>query len=218
MVQEWSRKTLFSKVRFSDLLMPPPVSRSLFSKSIKFPKLCHNCLKPAEDTWELQATIAGSRKVVKGKKEGKIEALTFEVPTCGECLNKKNRVSARTRSTSIQVSLVILFLALFYLWNIGKVVLATGFKNAAFLPLFLPLIPLVSYILDRISRASIAVLDVTIGEDNRSLMKHLEDRRKREDAFIGAKLDFSIPTSVTFAFRDVRYASLFREENLKLVI
>jgi len=183
------------------------------SEAIRFPEICHSCLKPAEGMWKLKAIIGGSKKSRSKESKGKTEILYFEVPTCQKCLSKKNL----NRSISIQASLIILFLALFFLSKATGALLEMSLRYITLVPLFLPLLIVIMYVLDKRDADTISILDIALGEDNQSLLRFLESRHKKDERFVSAKVDLTAPSSVAFLFRNQQYASLFRRENEHLL-
>ena len=187
-----------------------PLIKGWTSKQIKFPNVCLNCLKSAKDKWEVTTILVQTKKVVGEEKKEKTGTLNFEVPICEECSKKKKKHS---RSISVQTSLLLLFLVLFYAGQIMTPIMELGFEYIAFIPLGLPLILVVLYIIDKRTRELVAISEITLGRDNQRLLRRMINIRNKRDAFVGTKLDPESQTSVVFSFRNPEYASLFKNKN-----
>ena len=187
------------------------------SELIKFPNVCPSCLKSAKDKWKVTTTLAQTKKVIGKDKKGKTETIDFEAPICEECLKKRKK---RKRSIPLQTSLIVLFLVLFSVWQIRAPIMRMWLQYARFLSLFplgFPLILLVLYIMDKRDEDPIIISEITLGKDNRRLLRRLINTRNNRGAFVQAKLDPKSQTSVTFSFRNPKYASLFEKENKTLL-
>ncbi len=88
-----------------------------------------------------------------------------------------------------------------------------GSQYVPYFPLVFPLVLVVMYLIDKRAEDPVIISKVTLGEDNRGLLRRLSRAQEKEGTTIGVNLDPKSQTSVTFAFRNPTYASRFKDDN-----
>ena len=195
--------------------------RDQSSELISFPKICPVCLKPTKGESKVETTLFQMQKMKSKGKKDRVQMLSFEVPMCAECSEKRSKTESFISS---RVSPMLILLVLFYVGKHAGQIRDTVLKwipsHGQFyvFALILPLMLAIMYVIEKRSGDPILISEISVGKDNPRLLERLTKMRDKKGVFVQAELDPESHSSVTFSFRNLQYASLFAEENKTLLV
>ncbi|UCD72798.1 MAG: hypothetical protein JSW01_04925 [Candidatus Bathyarchaeota archaeon] len=154
-------------------------------------------------------------------KKERVEKISFEVPICSKCSKKRKKSESflPKESSSIMI-LIILFYVARYANEIRDTIMSRipAYLEFYAFSLILPLMLIVTYVIEKRSGDPIIISEIEVGKDNPRLFERLTRIQKRSDVLVHAKLNPENRSSITFSFRDPQYASLFAEENRDILV
>lgn len=191
------------------------------SKIINFPKICPGCRKPTKNESKIETALVQIQKTMGEDKKERVEKISFEVPICSKCSNKRKKSeSLFSKESSPIMILIILFYVARYAGEIGDALMGRipAYLEFYAFTLIFPLMLIVSHIIEKRSGDPIIISEVEVGKDNPRLFERLTRMQNRNNVLVHAKLNPENRSSITFSFKDPQYASLFAEENKHLLV
>jgi hypothetical protein len=191
------------------------------SKFINFPKICPACRKPTKEKSKVETALFQVQKTRGDEKKERVEKISFDVSMCAKCSKKRKKSNKYlpTEASPIML-LVVLFYVARYAGEIQYTIISQlpSYLEFYAFALILPLMLIITYIIERISGDPITISEISVGKDNPRLLERLIKLQNKKDVIVQAKLNPESRSSITFSFRDSQYASLFAEENKPLLV
>jgi hypothetical protein len=191
------------------------------SKLINFPKICPACHKTTKEESKIETTFVQIQRTRGKEKKERVEKISFDVPMCKKCSKKRKKANKYlpTEASPIMI-LIILFYVGRYAGEIRDTImnLIPSYLEFYAFALILPLMLIITYIIERRTEEPIIISEISVGKDNPRLLERLTKMQDAKENIVQAKLNPKNRSSITFSFRDPQYATLFVKENKTLLV